>query len=192
MKSTLLALFIVALALRTHASIEFVGYVMSEKNPTFALVDTADGRSKFVGLGADFAGYRVVEYKKETETLTLKRDGEILSVKLRSAIFSIPTEVTGEEREKLFFAKLKEMSPKAGEITKKINYIEDYMATATQFGREIVTYDVKDGVETIVMARPSDLPPSRDKDGRMLVRGAKFVTHRLSQDKKTKVTLIIQ
>jgi hypothetical protein len=191
MKTTVFALIFLAVVITANASIEFVGYITSGENITFALIDTTDGRAKFLELGANFAGYRVAEYVKETETLTLRREGETLAVKLRSATFTIPVEVTGEEREKQFFAKLKEMSQKAGEITKKIN-VEDYMATATQFGREIVSYDVKDGVETIVMARPNDERPSLDKDGRMMVHGVRFVAHRLSRDKKTKVTLIIQ
>jgi hypothetical protein len=155
---------------------------------TFALVDTVDGRAKFVGFGANFAGYRVAEYAKETETLTLKRERETLSVKLRSASFTIPAEVTGEEREKQFSQKLNEMLPKSG-LQTKLYYIEDYMATASQFGREIVSYDVKDGVEVIVMELPEAkrLPP--DKDG--VVRKMNFQAVMLCRDKKTKVKLTI-
>lgn len=179
---------LMAVAPALNASIEFVGYFTSGETITFALVDTTEGRAKFVELGAHFQGYSVVEYTKGTETLTLKREGETLSVKLRSATFTIPAEVTGEEREKQFRQKLNEMLPKAG-VSKKFYFIEDYLATATQFGREIVSFDVKDGIEVIVMELPEAkrLPP--DKDGR--VQKMNFMVQVPSRDKKTRIKLIV-
>ena len=190
MKTIFLALFILALVNTTNASIEFVGYITSEKKLTFALVDTAEGRAQFVELGGNLGGYKLMVYSKEAETLTLKRENETLAVRLRSASFTIPVEVTGAEREKQFFVKLNEMLPKSGVVAKKINYIEDYMATAAQFGREIVSYDVKDGVEVIVMELPEAKRLSPDKDG--VVRKMTFQAMMLCRDKKTKVKLTIR
>jgi hypothetical protein len=188
MKTTFLVLLIMAVASLANASIEFVGYTSSGRTLTFALVDTDDGRAKFLELGSNFAGYRVAEYTKETETLTLTREGETLSVKLRSANFTIPAEVTGEEREKQFIAKLNEMLPKTG--VGKFYFIEDYMATASQFGREIVSYDVKDGVEVIVMELPEAKRLLPDKAG--LVQRMTFQVMMPCRDKKTKVKLTIR
>ena len=189
MRTTFLALTVLLATTAANATIEFVGYTSSGKTQAFALIDTADGRAKFLELGANFAGYRVAEYVKETETLTLMRESEVLAVKLRSATFMIPPEVTGVEREKQFFEKMKEMRPKPG-LQNKSYYVEDYVATASQYGREIVFYDVKDGEEVIVMELPEAKRMLPNENG--VVHKMTFQALMLCRDKKTKVKLTVR
>lgn len=164
MKTVIVVWFMLGLAAAANAAIEFAGYMTSGKVVTFALIDTADGRTGWVELGANFAGFRVAEFSNENDVLTLQREGQTLQVKLRVASFTIPAEVTGPERERVFFAKLREMQQSIGS-GKKFYLPEDYIATATQYGRVIVSREVVNGVETIAMEQPEHLRPSPGPDG---------------------------
>lgn len=188
MKTTFLSGLILFFVASANAAIEFIGYIVSDKVMTFALVDTTDGRAGYVELGSNFGGFRLAEYAKETETLTLKGKNETLSVKLRPASFTIPAEVTGVEREKQFFQKMREMQASIGP-GEKLYFPEDYVATATRFGRVIVFREMKDDVETIVMELPEAMRPAPDNGGE--VKKLSFSLQVTRRD-KTRVKLIIR
>jgi hypothetical protein len=159
MKKTILTLGLLFMYSMVSAAIEFVGYCSSGNTKMFALVDTTDGRTGWVAQGADFRGFAVAGFAHEKETLTLKRENETLQLTLRAASFTIPVEVIGAEREAQFFKKMKEMQSSIGP-GKKFYPIEDYIATAAQFGREISSWETQNGVEVITMELPERLKPA--------------------------------
>ena len=186
MKNLFLTLSLLSLFSVPHAAIEFVGYGSFDRALMFALVDTADGRTSWVAQGSNFGGFCVTEYLHETETLTLKRENEILKLVLRSASFTIPTDVAGAERETQFFKKMREMQTSIGP-GKKFYPVEDYIATAARFGREISSWDTQNGVELIVMELPNRVKPT-DRTGVTQVRTFSIS---ISRRDKSRVKLIV-
>ncbi|MFT3783741.1 MAG: hypothetical protein QM790_17145 [Nibricoccus sp.] len=187
MRLSWLALAFVAGALSAQAAIELVGYGGSGETRMFALVDSDTGKSGWARLGESFSDYRLMEFASDSEILTVTKGEEKSQVRLRAASFSLPGETTGSAREKQFFDKLTEMQRSLGP-GKKLYLPEDYMATATRFGRVVVSHEIKDGVDTIVMELPPKLlvAPAGGED-----RGRTFTVSMHRRD-KTRVKLTIR
>jgi hypothetical protein len=67
-------------------ALEFVGYAYTiyGNRPTFVLYDsTAKERSQWLGLGNSWHGYMIASFDRSSETLTVGRDGEEITLGLR-------------------------------------------------------------------------------------------------------------
>ena len=85
------------LAVGARAEIEFVGIMVTTKVSQYALSDTTTGSTAWIRPGGNFAGYTVVSYEQQAETLLLRRDGTDLRVRLKddAKIKSARLELTG-------------------------------------------------------------------------------------------------
>jgi hypothetical protein len=78
--SLLMATFATSTA---RAEIEFVGILATSHARHFALGDSTSGRTEWVVTGGTFGGYTVVAYEPKDDTLLLRRDGNILRLRLK-------------------------------------------------------------------------------------------------------------
>ena len=85
------------LAVGARAEIEFVGVMVATNASQFALADTSTGSTAWVRPGGSFAGYTVVSYEPQTETLVLRRNNAESRVRLKddAKIKSARLELTG-------------------------------------------------------------------------------------------------
>jgi hypothetical protein len=87
------------LAVGARAEIEFVGIMVTTKasQSQYALGDTTTGSTAWIRPGGSFAGYTVVSYEPQAETLLLRRDSTELRVRLKddAKIKSARLELTG-------------------------------------------------------------------------------------------------
>ena len=179
--------FLSALLAEGAAAIEFIGYSSVGNGLKFGLVDDAQDRRAWVAVGQEFAGFKITAFSREEKSITLQNTVETRVLPLRGAAFSISPAVVGVEREQEFFKKLKSMAPSSGR-GKRFYTVDEYIATAAQFGRVITSFEITDGQEVIVMDLPDGARAAPSKDG--LVHKHTFTTSQVERDKvRRKLTI---
>ena len=86
MRTRIAFLSILCLPAWANAVPELSGVVLSPDSAMFALTEPESGESSgWIRIGSEFCGYRVVEYRNQTGTLVLLKDGAMQEIGLRSA-----------------------------------------------------------------------------------------------------------
>ncbi len=146
-----------------HAELQFIGYVSAASSSRFALYDTESKTSRWLGVGEEFVGHRIVVFNPEKLTLTVVGAGQNRVLTLVDNGIG-GNEPATEERDKGFATSVGDMIRKLSTPGRDIvrPTIEDLIAEAQKFGREIVHRDTKDGHEVIIMD-VRDEPRSRSR-----------------------------
>jgi hypothetical protein len=159
--ATLIGIAVITVAAASRAEVQFVGYVISAESTKFALIETEKKTNAWLGIGGEFSDHRVVGFSPEKLQLVVETAGKRLLLSLIDHGMA--------ERSAALEARDREFGRKVGDMIKEFSrpgiktnrprggdFIDDVIAEAKKFGREIVHRDIKDGHEVIILDVPEE------------------------------------